>query len=100
MALDEIRHSGNQNRGGNVTRVAAALAALRAHNIAASVQRVLDMLRRTNHVHHSDAGLVQLVDRPARWHADSRHKQRCARLNDNIDQLRQLALCVILSQTH
>jgi hypothetical protein len=75
--------------------VTTAFATLCANDIGASSESLLDVLGRTDHVHIGNAGSVQLVDRPARRHADGRDEQLGTRLDDNIDQLRQLAIGIV-----
>jgi hypothetical protein len=94
-AAAEVDDDRNEDRGGDVAGVAAALAALRANDVGAGGERLLDVLGRADHVHVGDAGGVQLVDRPARRHADGRDEELGARLNDNVNQLGQFAFGVV-----
>jgi hypothetical protein len=75
--------------------MATAFAALCANDVGTGGERLLDVLGRTNHVHVGDAGGVELVDGPARGHAHGRDEEFGARLNDNVNQLGQLAFSII-----
>ena len=52
--------------------------------------------REFTHVHHGDAGLVQLVDRPLWWDTDGAYKEPGLFLNDHIDELWKLTLGVVI----
>merc|ERR1712028_91312 len=73
----------------------AALSTLCANDVTTDVQALLDVLWRTNHVHDWDTSRVQLVDHFLWGDADSRHEQSGLRLNDDVNQLGQVALGVV-----
>ena len=70
--------------------------ALCANDINTRLDAVLDVLGRTNHVHHKDAVLVHLVDNPLGRNTDRRHKQLGARFNNHIHKLRERPVRVII----
>jgi hypothetical protein len=97
LSLDELDYGGDEDGGGHVARVAAALAALGADDVDAELEALLDMLRVADHVHVQDAVRVQLVDDRLGGHADGGHEQLGAGLDDDVNQLAQLALGVVVA---
>lgn len=51
------------------------------------------------HVHDRDAGLVQLLDGPCRWYADSTDEEPGLLLDDDINEVWQLALRVVVLES-
>jgi hypothetical protein len=97
LALDELDDGRDEDGGGHVARVAAALAALGADDVDTELEAFLDVLRVADHVHVQDAVGVQLVDDSLGRHADGGHEQLGAGLDDDVDQLAQLALGVVVA---
>jgi hypothetical protein len=50
-----------------------------------------------DHVHVQDTGLVKLLDNGLGGYTDGRDEQLSTRVDDNIDELVQLALCVVVA---
>jgi hypothetical protein len=97
LALDELHDGGDEEGGGHVAGVATALAALGADDVDAKLEALLDMLGVADHVHVQDAMGVQLVDDGLGRHSDGRHEELGAGLDDDVDELAQLALCVVVA---
>jgi hypothetical protein len=70
LAFAHGRHGGDQDCGGDVSRVSAALAALGADHVCAEGEALGDVLRVADHVHVEDAGFVEAVDGGFGGHAD------------------------------
>jgi len=51
LALAQLDDRGDQDRGGNIAGVAAALASLRADDVDAEIKTLLDVLRVADHIH-------------------------------------------------
>ncbi len=96
VATAEVNDGRDEDAGGDVARVSAALAALRADQVDAGGERVGHVLRRADHVHDEDPRAVEAVHGPARRDAHRRHKQPRAAADHNVQQLRQAALRVVL----
>jgi hypothetical protein len=77
--------------------VATALAALRADDVDAEVEALLDVLGVADHVHVQDASLVQLLDDGLGGHPDGANEQLGAGVDDDVDELVQLALGVVVA---
>ena len=61
----------------------------------ARVARERTQGRRTN-VHDGDAGCVELVDSPLGRYSDCADEELGLLFDDDVDELRQLALCVVV----
>ena len=97
VALADVDDGRDQHRRGDITSVAATLAALGADDVAPQVEALLDVLGVPDHVHVDDAGLVEPVDDGLGGHTDSRNKQLSAGLDDDVDKLIELALGVVVA---
>lgn len=96
--LAGLDDGGDQDCGGNVTGVAAALAALGADDVDADVEALLDVLDVANHVHVQDASLVQLVDGRLGRDADGGDEEPGARFDGDVDEFIELTLCVVVAR--
>ena len=94
--LDQVADLRDEDRGGDLAGVAAALAALGADDVDASLDGLDYVLRGADHVHDRDARGVELVHGELRRDADGRDEDGRALLDDHVDQLRELALRVVL----
>ncbi len=97
LALAGLDDSGDEDGGGDVTSVAATLAALGADDVDADVEALLDVLDVANHVHVEDASLVQLVDGRLGGDTDGGDEQLGAGADDDVEELIELALCVVVA---
>jgi len=96
LALADVDASRDENAGRDVSGVASSLTGLGADDVATGVDGLLDMLGVADHVHDGDAGLVKLVDGPLGGNTDGGNKELCLLRNDNLDELRKLALGVVV----
>eukprot|EP00408_Alexandrium_pacificum_P047664 CAMPEP_0171258516 /NCGR_PEP_ID=MMETSP0790-20130122/54428_1 /TAXON_ID=2925 /ORGANISM="Alexandrium catenella, Strain OF101" /LENGTH=462 /DNA_ID=CAMNT_0011726713 /DNA_START=252 /DNA_END=1638 /DNA_ORIENTATION=+ len=96
LAAAEVDNLGHKDGSGHVAGVAAALATLGADQVAASVDGVLRVLRRTDHVHHRDARCMKLVHGPLGRHAHRRDEQLCATADDDVNELGQCTVSVVV----
>ena len=96
LALADVDAGRDQNAGRDVTSVSSTLTGLGANKVATDIDGLLDVLGVANHVHDRDPGLVQLVDGPNRGNADSADEELGLLLNDNVEELRELALGVVV----
>jgi hypothetical protein len=99
VALALLDTGRDENGGGNVTSVATTLTALSADDINTQVEALLDVLDVADHVHVVDAALVEPVNNGLWWHADSRDEELGSGLDDGINELVELTLCVIVAGT-
>jgi hypothetical protein len=97
VALHHLDGCGDEDRGRHVAGVAAALAALCADHVDAEVEAFLDVLGVPDHVHVEDAGFVQFLDNGFGRDADGADEELGARVDDDVDELVQLALCVVVA---
>lgn len=97
VLLANVDDSGDEDSRGNIASVATALTTLGADDVDAEVNALLDVLNVADHVHVDDAIGVELVDDGLRGHTDGRDKKLGALLNDNVDELVELTLCVIVA---
>jgi len=95
LALDELDDGGDEHGGGDVTGVAAALAALGADDVDAELEALLDVLGVADHVHVDDTGLVETVDDGAGGNADGGDEELGAGLDDDVNELVELAVRVV-----
>lgn len=96
VTLDSVDDGGNQHSGGNVTSVTTTLTALSADNVDAELEALLDVLDVADHVHVQDTGLLQLLDDMSGGDTDGGDEQLGAGLDDNVDELIELALGVVV----
>ena len=82
-------------RGGERKRT--SLSALGADNVRADVDALLNVLRVSNHVHIQDAILVQSVDNGLGWDTDGGDEELGATIDDDANELVELALCVVVA---
>jgi len=95
VALDRVGDRGNEYRRGDFARVATSFARLRADDVDANVECFLDVLWVADHVHDQDPGFVKLIDDFALGYTNGRNEETRFLLDDNVDEFRQLAACVI-----
>jgi len=86
----------NQDRSRNVSGVATSFATLSADHVHAEVEALLDVLGVSDHVHVENAGLMETVDHGLGWDTDGRDEEAGARLDDDVDELVELALGVVV----
>mmetsp|Transcript_2369 Transcript_2369/g.5351 ORF Transcript_2369/g.5351 Transcript_2369/m.5351 type:complete len:245 (+) Transcript_2369:486-1220(+) len=96
LALHKVNALGDQRHGRYDASVAARFRALGADDVDALREGLRDVVRSAHHVHDGNARGVELVDGPLRGHAHCTHKESCLLCNDDIDELRQVATCVVL----
>ena len=77
--------------------MSAALAALRADQVRAPLEALLDVLRVPDHVHVQDVVLVEFVDDGLRGDAHGGDEELRAGLDDDVDQLAELAFGVVVA---
>jgi hypothetical protein len=77
--------------------VTATLATLSADDVDTEIEAFLDVLRVADHVHVDDAVLVQLVDNRLWWHAHGRDEEFRTGVDDDVDELVELAFCVVVA---
>jgi hypothetical protein len=97
VALDELNACRDEDRCGNIASVTSALATLCADDVDAKLEALLHVLGVSDHVHVEDAGAVELLDDSLGRNADGADEELCARVNDNVDELTELALCVVVA---
>ena len=97
VALDHLNRGGDEDRCRCVASVSTTLATLRADDVNTEVETLLDVLGVTDHVHVEDAVLVQLIDNGFGWDTDGGDKELSARVDDDVDELVQLALGVVVA---
>ena len=96
LALADVDTGWDQNAGRDVAGVSSTLTGLGADKVATDVEGLLDVLGVANHVHDGDASLVQLVDGPNRGNTDSADEELGLLLNDDVEELWELALGVVV----
>jgi len=96
VALDEVDDGWDENGGWGVTGVASSLTTLGADQVDTESEALGDVLWVADHVHVEDAVGVELVDDGLWWDTDGRDEELGARLDDNVDELVELALGVIV----
>lgn len=97
LALDELDNSGDENGGWDVAGVAASLATLGDDEIDTEIKALLHMLWVADHVHVENAICVEPLDDVLWWDTDGRDEDLCTALNNDINELVELALRVIVA---
>jgi hypothetical protein len=97
LALDQLGNGGDEDGGGDITGVTTSLTTLGADDINANIQGLLDVLGVADHVHAEDAGTVELVDNGLGGNTDGGDEKTSLFLDDNIDELTELALGVVVA---
>lgn len=97
VALASLDNGRNQDSGGNVTSVTTTLTTLGADDVDAEGKALLDVLDVADHVHVQDTGLLELLDDVLGGDTDGRDEELGAGLDDNVDELIELALGVIVA---
>jgi hypothetical protein len=95
MTLYCINTSRNENACRRISSVPSALSGLRTDDINTNVERLLDVFWVANHVHDGDAGLVEFLDSLLGRDTNGADKKCRFLLDDDVDELRKLALCVV-----
>ena len=98
LALAELGNSRDENRRGNITSVTTTLTTLSANDVNANLKTLLDVLGVADHVHCEDTGFVESVDDCLGGDTNGRDKELGSALNDDVDELVQLALGVIVAK--
>ena len=88
---------GDQYRCRYITSVSTTLAALCADEIRTESKALWHMLGVADHVHVEDAMLVQSVDDGLWRYTDSRDEKLSTTIDDNADELVELALGVVVA---
>lgn len=89
---------GDEDGSGDVTGVATTLTALGADDVDAELEALLDVLNVADHVHVVDAGLVDALNDVLGGHTDGRDEELAARVDDDVDELIELALGVVVAK--
>jgi hypothetical protein len=74
----------------------ASLAALSTHNIHTRIQRLLRMLRRSNHIHDQYPGVMKALYDMWRRHSDGTDEQSCAFVDRDGYQVVELTVCIVM----
>lgn len=96
-ALDQLGDGGDEDGGGDVTGVTAALTTLGADDVDADVEGLGDVLGVADHVHAEDAGTVEALDDCLGGDTDGGDEELGAALDDDVDELVELALGVVVA---
>lgn len=96
--LAKVDNGGDEDGGGDVTGVATTLTTLGADDVDAEVEALLDVLGVSDHVHVDDAGSVKSIDDVLGRDTDSRDEELGAGLDDDVNELVELALCVVVAK--
>jgi hypothetical protein len=96
--VDDVAALRDEHGGGDLAGVAAALTTLRADNVDANVQGLLDVLGCPDHIHHRDAGGMQLLTRGLGRHTDGRDEEGGALLDHDVKQFKQGAASVVVGR--
>jgi hypothetical protein len=99
VSLNHLNSCGDEDRCGCVASVSTALTTLCADDVDTEVEALLDVLRVTDHVHVENAVLVELFDDFLGRNANGGDKELSTRVDDDIDELVQLALSVVVAVT-
>jgi len=96
LATAQSCNSWNQDGGWDISSVSTTLTTLCADDINTESKALGNVLGVTDHVHVEDTVLVELVDDGLWWHADSGNEELSAGLDDDINELAELALGVVV----
>mmetsp|Transcript_65103 Transcript_65103/g.173577 ORF Transcript_65103/g.173577 Transcript_65103/m.173577 type:complete len:388 (+) Transcript_65103:2-1165(+) len=91
-----VDNLGDERQRADVAGVPAALTALGDDDVNPRLQRLLRVPDRAHHVGDYDAAGVQLVHRPTRWHTDGTDEELRLLGNNDVNQLRQVAVRVVV----
>lgn len=97
LALNQLGNSGDEDSGRNITSVTTTLTTLSTNDIHTDIQGLGDVLGVPDHVHAEDTGTVELVDNGLGGNTNGRHEELSTALDDDIDELIELALGVIIA---
>ena len=97
LALAHLGHGGDQDGGGDVAGVAAALAALGADHVRADVEAFLYVFRVPDHVHVEDASFVEALNDVSGGDADGTDEELGARVDDDGHEFVELAFGVVVA---
>jgi len=97
VALAQRRDGRDEDRRRHIACVATTLPSLRADEIHAEVEALLDVLRVPDHVHVEDASAVEAVNDVLGRDADGRDEHLGAGVDDDADELVELALGVVVA---
>ena len=97
LALAKLDNGWDENGGWGISGVSTSLATLGADHINTEVEALLNMLWVSDHVHVEDTVRVELVDNSLWWDTDGGNEKLSAGLDNNIDELVELALGVIVA---
>ena len=97
LALAELDNGWDENSGWGISGVSTSLATLGADHINTEVEALLNMLWVSDHVHVENTVGVELVDNSLWWDTDGGNEKFSTRLDNNIDELIELALGVIVA---
>lgn len=97
LALDQLGNGGDEDSGRDIAGVTTALTTLGADNINANIKGLLDVLGVADHVHAEDASTVELIDDSLGGDTDSGDEKASLFLDDNINELTELALGVVVA---
>lgn len=75
----------------------ATFTTLCADHIDADVETFLDVFRVADHVHVEDVVLVETLNNMLRWNTNGRHEKLCTAVDDDADQVVQLAFRVVVA---
>lgn len=95
-ALALVDDGGDEDRGGDRAGVATALTALGADDVDALRESLVDVLGVADHVHHEDAGLVQLLDRVLGGDTDGTDEELGTLVDDDVNEVVERTLGVVV----
>lgn len=98
LALTHLGNSRDKDGGGDITSVSATLTTLTADDVGASIQRLLNVFRVTDHVHVENSSVMELVNDVPRGNTDSRDEEFSATLDDDVDKFIKLSLGVVIAR--
>jgi hypothetical protein len=73
-----------------------SFSALGADNVHTSLQGLFGMLRRANHVHNQDTGLVKTLNSMLGRHTDSTNEQFRSMLDNQFNQFIEVTVSVVM----
>lgn len=99
-ALLALAHGGNgwdEHGCWYITSVSTTLTALCTDQIYSKSEAFGDVLWVSDHVHVENTSLVQTLDHLFWRDTNGRDKQTCAGINDDVDEIVELAFCVVIA---